>query len=71
MRFLKARDTLREILPDFMQDPPECPAGLHVAVCVGIQVGSLLIWLLRPKIQILERDSSRDPARPTSIGWLR
>ena len=71
MRFLKARDTLREILPDFMQDPPDCPAGFHVVVCVGIQVGRLFNWLLRPKIQILERDSSRDPARLTPIGWLR
>ena len=66
-----ARDTLREILPDFMQDPPDCPAGFHIVVCVGIQVGHLFNLLLLPKIQILERDLSHDPAQLTSIGWLR
>ena len=67
----KARDTLQEILADFLQDPPDYPAAFHVVVCVGIHGGRLVKWMLRPKIQILERDSSRDPARLTPIGWLR
>ena len=54
-----------------------CPAGFRGLSCrvsysrgVRIQIGRLLNWLLRPRIQILERDSSCDPARLMPIGWL-